>query len=227
MEVLLRSNETPVELRAEGEAKQIAGVAAVYYDGTRGTEFVLDPGGNGRRRVVERILPGAFDRVIRESNVNDTRALFNHESNYLLGRRSAGTLKLENTPRGLAYSIPYDETDPDHQRVASKMKRGDLKGSSFAFTVGASGMERKIEGDLGVIEIRGVDKLYDVGPVTFPAYAGTDAGLRGHDPEKELKQFRDWEAATEQAANDEAEAEKQKVKDELATLEARAKLAAM
>lgn len=227
MEVLLRSNETEVELRAEGDAKEIAGVAAVYYDGTRGTEFVLDPGGQGRRKVVERILPGAFDKVIRESNVNDTRALFNHNSDHLLGRRSAGTLTLQNTPKGLAYSIRFDASDPDHQRVAAKMQRGDLKGSSFAFTVGANGMERKIEGDTGVVEIRGVDKLYDVGPVTFPAYAGTDAGLRGHDPEKELKQFRDWEAATEKEARDKEEAEKQKIKDDLATLEARAKLAAL
>jgi len=227
MDILRRSNETEVELRAEGDAKQISGVAAVYYDGTRNTEFVLDPGGAGRRKVVERILPGAFDRVIRESNVNDTRALFNHNSDHLLGRRSAGTLKLENTPRGLAYSIPFDESDPDHQRVAAKMKRGDLKGSSFAFTVGDKGMERKIEGEVGVVEIRGVEKLYDVGPVTFPAYSGTDAGLRGHDPEQELKKFRDWESATEQEQKDADVATKQKIADELATLEARAKLAAM
>jgi HK97 family phage prohead protease len=223
-DVLRRSNETDVELRADGDAKEITGTAAVFYDGTRDTEFVLDPGGQGRRKVVERILPGAFDKVMRERNISDTRALFNHNSDHLLGRRSSGTLKLEVTGRGLGYAIPFDAADPDHQRVAAKMQRGDLRGSSFAFSLGEKDMERKIEGDVGVVEIRSVDKLYDVGPVTFPAYGGTDAGMRGHNPEAELKQFRKWEAEQEEAA---AAAAKEAIAAENATWEARAKLAGM
>ncbi|MCE9556771.1 MAG: HK97 family phage prohead protease [Planctomycetes bacterium] len=212
MEYRSSINTLAVEMRSSTigmSGQEIAGIAAVFYDGTERTEFALDPGSPNRRRVVERIMPSAFDAVLVDVSGNDTRGLFNHSSDHLLGRRSAGTLRLSKTPRGLAYAITYDPTDPDHQRVAAKLKRGDLKGSSFGFTVQESGQRFSVENGIGVIEIRSVKYLRDVSPVTFPAYAGTDAGLRSVDA------FRHWERSNPDLAA------------ELATLAARAKLAGM
>lgn len=163
-----RSGKVTIEKRADGQ-RYITGYAAVFYrDGDAGTEYELGWG------VVERIAPTAFNRAIAEQH--DARALFNHDPNFVLGRVSAGTVSLSVDSTGLRYEIPVDEQDPDHLKVVRKIERGDIDGSSF-------GMIPKItkyieQSDMVIREIADVD-LFDVSPVTFPAYQGTSAGLRG------------------------------------------------
>lgn len=159
-----------LEDRAEGTPK-IVGYAAVYYDGTPETEFELWKG------VRERVMPGAFNRALRE---DDVRGLFNHAADNLLGRTSAETLRLASDSTGLRYEI-----DPGDTTVARDVKelirRGDLQGSSFSFNVENERWHE--EGDLEIREVLGVE-LFDVGPVTFPAYETTTTGLRsGRDVE--------------------------------------------
>lgn len=158
-----RRYQSSAELRsAEG---RIHGYAAVFYDGKPGTQFELWPG------AVERIMPGAFDRAVRE---DDVLGLFNHEPDNILGRTSAGTLVLRVDEVGLAYEI---QPGPDElsRRVRSKIKRRELQGSSFSFRI--TDQEWRKENDLRVREVRGV-KLLDVGPVTFPAYPATSVQAR-------------------------------------------------
>ena len=45
----------------------------------------------------EEIMPGAFKDAIKE---DDVRALFNHDSNYVMGRNTAGTLELKEDDNG-------------------------------------------------------------------------------------------------------------------------------
>jgi len=155
-----------VETREGGEGRMIRGLAAVYYDGTPDTEYEL------WTDFVERIMPGAFDRAIKEAD--DTRALFNHDPNMLLGRTSAGTLTLESTSKGLGYAITPAETQVAAD-VIIHIERGDLSGSSFAFEV--TDEEIRKENGIDIREIQSV-KLYDVGPVTYPAYEATEADVR-------------------------------------------------
>ena len=103
--------------------RSISGTAAVYYDGTDRTEFKLWDG------VVERIMPGAFDKVL--ANNDDARALFNHDPNLLLGRVSADTLTLRSSDAGLEYDISAGDTTVARD-VLEHIDRGDLQGSSFA-----------------------------------------------------------------------------------------------
>lgn len=167
-----------VAQRAAGRV--IAGRAAVFYSGVPATEYQLAEG------MTERIRPGAFDRAIAEKH--DCRALFNHSADNLLGRSANGTLKLWTDAHGLNYEIKVDESDPDHLRVASKIERGDLSGSSFAFRATRISWEETTDGD-----VRWVDDvtLYDVGPVTYPAYSATTTGLRSDDQIANLRQERD------------------------------------
>ena len=79
----------------------IEGYAAVFYDGTERTEFRLGP------NMVERIHPGAFDEAFRD---DDVVALFNHDQSLIIGRRSAGTLRLSLDARGARYEIDEGET---------------------------------------------------------------------------------------------------------------------
>lgn len=163
-----RSGQVKIEKRADGQ-RYISGYAAVFYDPKdQGTEYELGWG------VVERLNPAAFSRAIAEKH--DARALFNHDPNIVLGRVSAGTVSLSVDSRGLKYDIPVDEEDPDHMRVVRKIERGDIDGSSFGMIPKVT--EYTEQADFVIREIMDVE-LYDVSPVTFPAYQATSAGLRG------------------------------------------------
>jgi len=127
----------------------------------------------------ERILPGAFKKSIKN---DDVRALFNHDPNYVLGRNKSGTLTLKEDDKGLAINIIPPDTQIARDLIVS-IERGDINQMSFAFQV----MEEawiKSENDKepekrDLIRV----KLYDVSPVTFPAYPTTDVAV---------KSFRSW-----------------------------------
>jgi len=173
-ELRICSQPAAIEERAD-KSTRIVGYGAVYYDGTDGTQFRLWDD------MLERIMPGAFDRAIKE---DDVRGLFNHDPSMVLGRSKAGTMALASDERGLRYEIIPGDTSVARD-VREHLKRGDVTGSSFAFTV-TDEQYRKEDG-IHIREIHGV-RLYDVGPVTFPAYEGTTAGarMRGAD-EDELR----------------------------------------
>ena len=112
----------------------------------------------------EIIKVGAFDNVLD----NDVRAFFNHDPNFLLARSSSGTLKLGVDKRGLKYSFDVPDTSAGRDLLVS-MKRGDITQSSFAFTVDKDSWTENKKGT----EIRTIEKvgrLYDVSPVSIPAY---------------------------------------------------------
>ncbi len=162
-----RSGVQLIQSRADSKTKMVRGYAAVYYDPAdeEGSQYWL------WSDTVERIAPGAFDRAIKE--MHDARGLFNHDANQLLGRVSNGTCRISTDAKGLIYEIDQDETDPDWQRVAAKIDRGDVTGSSFAFAVTRATWTETPNYWIRTIE--DVD-LFDVCPVTWPAYTGTSAG---------------------------------------------------
>ena len=168
-----RANDKQVRIeKRDGAPDRIVGYAAVFYrDSEPGTEYELYSG------HVERIKPGAFTRAIEEAD--DVRGLFNHEPSQILGRTKAGTMRLSEAATGLRYELDVPDTQIGRD-VATSIERGDVTGSSFAFSVSAGGSEIRKEGKITVREITGVD-LYDSGPVTYPAYDATTTGLRAVD----------------------------------------------
>jgi HK97 family phage prohead protease len=169
-----------IERRAD-ESPSIFGYAAVFYDGTPETEYEL------WTNVRERIMPGAFDRAIGEGD--DVRGLFNHDANNLLGRSTAETLALRADDTGLRYDIQPPDTQIGRD-VVTMIERGDLTGSSFAFIV--TDEDWRKEDKQEIREIRGV-QLFDVGPVTYPAYEATTTNLR--DSDGALESYRQWQTA--------------------------------
>lgn len=115
----------------------------------------------------EIIAPGAFDEVLE----NDVRALINHDSNLILARTTSGTLKLSVDEKGLRYEFDMPETSYGKD-LAVSMERGDITQSSFAFTVEEDKWETKDGEDLRTITK--VKRLFDVSPVTYPAYPDAD-----------------------------------------------------
>ena len=162
----------PIEAREDGKRPRVSGYAAVYYrKGDTATEY-RPPGG-----FTERIERGAFDRALRENQ--DVVALFDHDTSHLLGRTGAGTLQLESDERGLHYTISTADTTIARD-VLANIRAGNLTGSSFAFVVRKEEWE-ELEDGTAIRTVQDVD-LFDVGPVTKPAYDGTSteaAAARG------------------------------------------------
>ncbi|MGF2654858.1 HK97 family phage prohead protease [Serratia marcescens] len=123
----------------------------------------------------EIIKPGAFDDVLND----DVRGLFNHDPNFILGRSTSGTLKVSVDERGLQYDIEAPDPQTIRDLVLAPMQRGDINQSSFAFRVARDG-DRWYEDEEGVVirEIHKFSRLYDVSPVTYPAYQAADSAVR-------------------------------------------------
>lgn len=153
MEKRLFNIETRME---EGETMNVVGHASVY------NTMSEDLGG-----FREIIAPGAFDDVLE----NDVRALINHDGNLILARTTSGTLKLSTDEKGLKYEFDMPETSYGKD-LAISMKRGDVTQSSFAFTVENDNWETK--DGMDVRTITKVKRLFDVSPVTYPAYPDAD-----------------------------------------------------
>jgi HK97 family phage prohead protease len=165
-----------IEKRSDGGNRAV-GYAAVYFRaGDPGTQYQLSD------KIVERILPGAFDGVMSAND--DARALFNHDPNHILGRLSAGTLRLSVDDVGLRYEIDLPDTQAGRD-VATSIERGDLSGSSFGFKLAAGGARWAKDEVMDVRNIEKLGRLFDVGPVTYPAYQGTSAALRSEGDAKE------------------------------------------
>lgn len=126
----------------------------------------------------EKILPGAFTRVLSENP--DVIGAFNHDWGYVLGRTTAGTLRLQQTDKSLRYSIDINPEDSQAMSVYQKVKRGDVSQSSFAFTVRKNQWTEPPEDseELPLREITEIGKLYDVGPVPFAQYPEASAQAR-------------------------------------------------
>lgn len=155
-----------IEVREDNRQQQpikIAGHAAVFN-----TEATI--GGFFR----EQIAPGAFATAIKE---DDVRALFNHNADLVLGRTTSGTLTLSEDETGLRYEVDPPDTQWARDLMVS-VKRGDISQSSFGFQVVREEWttpENRAELPLRtILEAR----LFDVSPVTYPAYEETSAEAR-------------------------------------------------
>jgi HK97 family phage prohead protease len=123
----------------------------------------------------ESIRAGAFKRSL-ESNSIDPVALVHHRPELILGRRSAGTLRLAEDERGLKFEIylPPTQTGRD---LAVSIERGDIRGCSFAFTVAKNGDSWSYRSGRAHRELLDVS-LHEVTCTGMPAYQDTSLALR-------------------------------------------------
>jgi HK97 family phage prohead protease len=180
-----------VHTREEGEGmpKEIGGIAAVINSATDLGYFE------------EVILPGAFDNAL--SKDYDIRCLFNHEAELILGRTKANTCKVfVNGDGNLEYTWVPDYENPTHMSVVRSIMRGDITQSSFAFTIKEQmWSESEKYGSMGKRTIKVIEDLYDVSPVTYPAYSDTEADARS------IVAMRDQEQEIEEAKRSQASAD--------------------
>jgi uncharacterized protein len=119
----------------------------------------------------EIIRPGAVDRTFAEGI--DVRALVDHRPDKIIGRVKANTLRLEKDAHGLRVSIDPPDTTVGRD-VLESVRRGDVSGMSFRFSVVRPHGERFETRSGTPTRIISDMRVHEVSVVTFPAYEATD-----------------------------------------------------
>ena len=158
-------NMENVQTREDGEDLFIEGYFAVFN-----STYDLWPG------ATESIAPGAFDDSISD----DVRALYNHNSDIVLGRTSAGTMEIKQDSHGLWGRIRVNRNDSDAMNAYARIARGDITGCSFGFDIAAQETDYRDDGSVHWTITR-VSPLYEISPCTFPAYQETVVSARKKD----------------------------------------------
>jgi HK97 family phage prohead protease len=163
-----------LELRAAPEGSKsigtLVGYAAVF------NKYSVDLG-----YFREKIAPGAFTKALARC---DVRALYNHDPNKLLGRSSAGTLRMVEDEIGLRVEIDLADTSSGRDvKVDTDLR--NIQGQSFSFTTEIEQWDWS--GETALRTLVEVDELFDVGPVTFPAYEETSVAMRSFSAERERR----------------------------------------
>jgi len=147
---------------------------------------------------------GPFDEIIEAGaldacDMKDVRLCLNHDTSYVYARsrNSKGTMRLTRGLKGVEIEadLAVDES-PKAQDFYTAIKRGDISGMSFMFSIADDAWE-DTRSEHPLHRIKAIDRIYEVSAVTFPAY-----------PQTEI-QARDLQAALDgaRAALDEAEKE--------------------
>lgn len=125
----------------------------------------------------EVIRAGAFAKSLG----GDVRALFNHNPDLILGRTTSKTLTLREDSRGLYVEILPPDTGFARDLMVS-VARGDVDQMSFGFrTVKDSWKDENGKVTRELLEV----DVFDVSPVTFPAYTETEIAVRSFNAFKE------------------------------------------
>ena len=118
----------------------------------------------------DRVIPCSLEKTIKQ---DDQLCLWGHDSMYVLGRKSAGTLDLRVDDKGLYFEVIPPNANWAKDLVES-VHRGDINQMSFGFTVydekWIQDKETIKEHGMPIREILGIN-LYEISIVSFPAYS--------------------------------------------------------
>lgn len=121
--------------------------------------------------VYEIISNGAFDNTLN----NDIRALWNHNTQYVLGRSKNGSLQLQTDEKGLFGTITLPNTQYAND-LYELVQRGDIDQCSFGFNINDEEIEELASGAYRW-RIKDIE-LHEISVVTFPAYENTTVQAR-------------------------------------------------
>jgi HK97 family phage prohead protease len=171
-----------VEKRSEGEGDDMYETEYKMIEGVGAVMGVFTDMGWYREKINANAFAGC--------DMSNVVSLFNHDSNEILSRTTGKqddlTLMIENNQLKYKYQIKNECAE----KVAENIGLGFITGSSFMFRVktdswssGADGVDER--------EILEIEKLYELGPVTFPAYQTTTVAARSRDMSKPTEEKKD------------------------------------
>ena len=128
------------------------------------------------KEIIDR---GALD----QADLKDVRFLVNHDIDSIPLARSRNnnensTMQMKVEEDGLHIRVDLDtEGNPRAKELYSAVKRQDVSGMSFMFSVKADSWE-DLDSDYPTRHITALDKVFEVSAVTFPAYEQTSINAR-------------------------------------------------
>lgn len=144
-----------------------------------------------KRYFVEIIERGA----VTEDDLKkwDIKALLEHDNHRLLARNSSGTLQLSIDDYGVKYRFEAPNTT-EGEYALEMIRRRDISGSSFAYTADEKNDVSYTKRDDGILfrRVKRFNRMYDVSPVSDPAYFGTHVNVRSLDVYFEEPQSDEW-----------------------------------
>ncbi|MDO9492660.1 HK97 family phage prohead protease [Acetobacterium sp.] len=161
------------DLVMEIEKREDDGTGDLFLEGyfaIFNSSYELWPG------FTESIAPGAFTGCIS----GDVRALYNHDTNLVLGRTGAGTLELREDSHGLWGKIKINRNDTDAMNAYTRIMRGDVTQCSFGFDIESEEFRDNGDGTCHWTILK-VNPLYEISPCVFPAYKETTVSARKED----------------------------------------------
>ena len=161
-----------LELRASDDGvRTLVGYAARFNSDT-----VIN---SWEGQFIERIAPGAFKRTLK-NNGSQIKVLFNHGMDPQIGDKPLGRATvMKEDDQGLYVEVPLSRTSYNDDLIAL-LEDGALSGMSFRFSVPEGGDTWDMPKRKGQLPVRTLSevKMAEFGPVTFPAYQATTAGVR-------------------------------------------------
>lgn len=150
---------------SEDQEMTLTGRPIVYDTPTR----IIDPDGSEFTEIIAR---GALD----EADLTDSTLIYNHDQNRVPLARTPKTMTLTRDDQGLSMVATLAGDNQTSREVYSAVKRGDLTGMSFAFTVPDGGSH--YDPVTNTRTITSIAKVYEVSVVPFPAYQTTSVEAR-------------------------------------------------
>lgn len=131
---------------------------------------------------------GYFDEIIERgaldnADLTDVRFLVNHNRSGIplaRSRRNNGnsTMQLIPDENGLGIKVKLDvENNAEAKSLYSAVKRGDITGMSFMFSVDKDEWD-DVDSEHPTRHIRSIKSVVEVSAVTFPAYDSTEINAR-------------------------------------------------
>lgn len=168
--------------RSEAGTKHVfTGYAARF------NEWSVDLGG-----YIEELAPGCFANTLKRHK--DIMCLYAHDWRNLLGRTTAGSLRLAEDKRGLRFWCDELAGDCLSDSVLRRVERRDLQGCSFGFWVKQDQFTFPDQpGGLVRRRIMEIGQLFEISMVANPAYPSTSVTIeeRQTTPGAD-KRFREW-----------------------------------
>jgi len=166
--IMFEKNERTVEgvvrMSFDGKFPSITGLA-VAYNKISNAPLPESP------LIKEKIAVGAFKRSVAE---DDIQLLWQHNTQYILGRKRAGTLTLTENDEG----VSFENVPPDvgwARDLQTSIKRGDISSMSFKFN-GSAHYERMAGGTY--LQVIDEGRLEEISIVTSPVYLSTSVYSR-------------------------------------------------
>lgn len=161
-----------LELRAAPEDSNSPGTLVGYpilFDSP--SEVMIDKRtGKKFREIVKSV---ACDRCMKTA---DIRAMADHDPAKILGRNTAGTMRLVKDEKGIRSEIDLPDTTVGRDTAVSVARR-DITGMSFGFLVAPNGDAWDRTGEIHVRHLTDID-IDDVSVVAYPAYPDTEVAMR-------------------------------------------------